>query len=255
MLQAYIEDRRRQRDLLLMTHIVIGYPSLASSLEIVDEMVDSGVDLMELQIPFSEPMADGPVILRANQQALAQGIRVDDCFAFAETVTKKHSIPFLFMSYCNPVFVRGIEHFVAQMKQVGICGAIVPDLPHEEAAEYLKVMQRHDLAPIFLFSPNSPQSRLEEMARLAAGFIYCVARKGVTGKDTDFSAELGSYLERCRHATKLPLALGFGVKSRGDLDYLRGKVDIAVVGSETLRIVDAQGTASVGPFIRSLVHE
>ncbi len=254
MFEAYIEERRRQRDLLLMTHIVIGYPSLAASLEIVDAMVESGVDVMELQIPFSEPIADGPVILHANQLALSSGIRVDDCFRFAETVAKKHPIPFLFMCYYNALFVRGVERFVGQMKQVGIQGSIVPDLPHEEGREYLLAMQEQQLDPIFIFSPNSPEIRLHEIADQARGFVYCVARKGVTGNTTAFSADLAEYLARCRKATSLPLALGFGVRDRNDMAYLCGKVDMAVVGSETLRIVDSKGVAAVAPFIHQLMH-
>jgi tryptophan synthase alpha chain len=237
-----------------MTHIVIGYPSLAASLELVDAMVEAGVDVMELQIPFSEPIADGPVILHANQLALASGIRVDDCFRFAETVATRHPIPFLFMGYYNVLFARGVQRFVAQMKQVGIRGAIVPDLPPEEGDEYLAAMQTEQLDPIFIYSPNTSESRMREIAAHARGFVYCVARKGVTGKTTEFSADLASYLERCRAATKLPLALGFGVRDRADFGYLRGKADMAVVGSETLRIVDSQGVSAVAPFIRQLLE-
>lgn len=255
MLEQYINQKRAQRDLLLMTHIVIGYPSLNASLEIVDAMVESGVDIMELQIPFSEPIADGPVILHANQQSLASGIRVDQCLEFASRVCRKHSIPFLFMSYYNILFARGVEAFVEQSRNAGVRGMIVPDLPPEEGATYLSSMQRNGLDPIFIFSPNTPSSRLLQIADHARGFVYCVARKGVTGNTTTFSPELASYLQRCRTATKLPLAVGFGVRSPEDLSYLRGKADIAVVGSETLRIVDAQGVAGVAPFIRQLLAE
>jgi tryptophan synthase alpha chain len=254
MLEAYIAERRKQRDLLLMTHIVIGYPSLAASLEIVDAMVEAGVDLMELQVPFSEPIADGPVILRANQEALRAGIRVDDCFRFADTVCSRHSIPFLFMGYYNTLVARGVEAFVARAKSSGLRGAIVPDLPPEEGSEYLSAMQRHSLAPIFIYSPNSPEERMKEIARHARGFVYCVARKGVTGSETQFSTDLGRYLTRCRSATSLPLAVGFGVKDKSDLAYLRGKVDIAVIGSESIRVTEAQGTAAVGPFIRQILE-
>jgi len=253
MIEAYIAEQSKKHELLLMTHIVIGYPSLSASLEIVDAMVEAGVDVMELQIPFSEPIADGPVILRANQLSLASGIRVDDCFRFAETVTKRHPIPFLFMGYYNTLFVRGVERFVGQMKQAGIRGAIVPDLPPEEGNRYLVAMESQQLDPIFIFSPNTPASRMREIASHARGFVYCVARKGVTGKTTEFSADLAEYLQRCRAATRLPIALGFGVRDRGDLAYLRGKVDMAVVGSETLRLVDAKGVEAIKPFITQLI--
>jgi tryptophan synthase alpha chain len=251
-LSDYLAEKCESGEILLMTHIVLGYPSFEASLRIVDAMVAAGVELMELQIPFSEPIADGPVILGANQQALARGATVEQCFALAREVTRRHPIPFLFMSYYNPIFRRGVGRFVDEAARSGIEGMIVPDLPPEEAGEYLGAMQAQKLAPIFVFSPTTPDHRLAEIAGCARGFVYCVARKGVTGSRTEFSSELDAYLARCRAATSLPLALGFGVKSREDVDALRGKVEIAVVGSETLRVIDTAGIDAVGPFVRGL---
>jgi len=254
MLEARIRAARAKKDVLLMTHIVVGYPSFEASLQIVDAMVAAGVDLMELQIPFSEPMADGPVILAANQKALAKGSTVERCFEFAAKVTRRHGIPFLFMSYYNVLFRAGVASFALRMKAAGLCGSIVPDLPPEEGTEYLAAMERAGLDPIFIFSPSTPDDRLKLIADKARGFVYCVARKGVTGSHTAFSADIDGYLARCRAATQLPLALGFGVQDRADVDFLRGKVDIAVVGSATLRLIDEKGIAAVGDFIRSLRH-
>ena len=129
MLESYIKQRLQTKDILLMTHIVIGYPSFEESMKVVEQMVDAGVDMMELQIPFSEPMADGPVILKANQDALKKGARVKSCFEFAEQVVKKFKIPFLFMSYYNILFKYGVEKFAEKMAKIGLKGAIVPDLP------------------------------------------------------------------------------------------------------------------------------
>ena len=251
-LEARIRQARTEQDILLMTHIVIGYPSFAASLAIVDAMVAAGVDLMELQIPFSEPMADGPIILAANQKALAAGATVARCFDFAATVTRKHGIPFLFMTYYNLLFRAGVGNFVERARAAGIVGAIVPDLPPEEAGDYLPAMARAGLDPIFIFSPSSPAERLREIAKHARGFVYCMARKGVTGAHTTFSAELDAYLARCRAATKLPLALGFGVQDQADVAFLRGKVDIAIVGSATIRLIDEKGVGAVGGFVRGL---
>ncbi len=252
MLEARLRAARANRDILLMTHIVVGYPSFDESLKIVDAMVEAGVDLMELQIPFSEPMADGPVIVAANQKALARGSTVERCFDFAAEVARRHAIPFLLMSYYNVLFRAGVGAFVDRMKAAGLCGAIVPDLPPEEGSAYLSAMERAGLDPIFIFSPSTPVDRLKLIADKARGFVYCVARKGVTGSHTAFSADIDAYLARCRAATRLPLALGFGVQDKTDVDFLRGKVDIAVVGSATLRLIDDQGTAAVGDFIRGL---
>ncbi len=252
MLEARIRDARAKKEVLLMTHIVVGYPSFEASLQIVDAMVEAGVDLMELQIPFSEPMADGPVILAANQKALAQGSTVERCFDFAARVTRRHGIPFLFMSYYNVLFHAGVAGFVDRMKAAGLGGAIVPDLPPEEAGTYLPAMERAGLDPVFIYSPSTSDERMRLIGDQGRGFIYCVARKGVTGVHTTFSAELDAYLARCRAATRLPLAVGFGVQAASDVDFLRGKVDIAVVGSATLRLIDEKGVAAVGDFIRGL---
>lgn len=252
MLESYLRNRLKERDILLMTHIVIGYPSLEESFRVVESMVAAGVDLMELQIPFSEPIADGPVILHANQQALARGITVQRCLEFAAEVTRTFPIPFLFMSYYNILFKHGVDRFAAAMAERNLRGAIVPDLPPEEGVDYLNAMREHGLAPIFIFSPTTSDQRMQFLASFGRGFIYCVARKGVTGLDTQFSTQLRSYLGRCRTATDLPLALGFGVKDRADMDFLKGKADIAVIGTQTIRLMDTQGVKAIGDFIQGL---
>jgi tryptophan synthase alpha chain len=251
-LEQYLKQRRQQRDILLMTHIVLGHPDFDTSLRLVDSMVTAGVDLIELQIPFSEPIADGPVILRANQEALSAGSTVERCFELAQKVASRFDIPFLFMSYYNILFKQGVGSFVSRMRQVGLRGAIVPDLPPEEAGDYLSAMQQEQLAPIFIYSPNTKAARLASIAAHGRGFVYCVARKGVTGAATAFSEELSAYLARARAATTLPLAVGFGVKEKTDVDFLRGKADIAVVGSETLRVLERDGVAAVTPFLKAL---
>jgi len=252
MLESHIRAERKKKDILLMTHIVLGYPSFEEGFQIIEAMVEAGVDLMELQIPFSEPIADGPVILRANQAALANGATVAECVEFAQRAARTFDIPFLFMSYYNILFQYGLDSFAAVMAEAGLRGAIVPDLPPEEGEEYLRVMAEHRLAPVFIFSPSTPDKRLRTIASCSKGFIYCVARKGVTGSDTRFTGELESYAERCRQATHLPLALGFGVKDKKDVNFLTGKVDIAVIGTQTIRLVESEGVQAVGGFIRSL---
>jgi len=145
-LESYLKRRLEEKEILLMTHIVLGYPTFETSYEVVETMVNAGVDLMELQIPFSEPMADGPVILNANQKALASGSTVERCFEFAEKVTSDFKIPFLFMSYYNILFKYDVEIFTADMRSHGLVGAIVPDLPPEEGQEYISAMNKNDLA-------------------------------------------------------------------------------------------------------------
>jgi tryptophan synthase alpha chain len=255
-MEATIRQLRQEKPILLMTHIVLGYPSFDAGLRLVENMVSSGVDLMELQIPFSEPIADGPVILHANQRALEAGATVDKCLRFAEAVTARFPIPFLFMTYYNILFRFGVSAFVSEMKRLGVRGAIVPDLPPEEGVAFLTAMKQSELEPIFIYSPNTTDARLRLIAEHASGFLYCVARRGVTGSETDFGTELRGYLARCRAATALPLAVGFGVKTASDVASLQGHADIAVVGSETIRIVEREGVDAVSPFLRSLIaHE
>jgi tryptophan synthase alpha chain len=252
MLEQHIRQKQQKKPLLLMTHIVIGYPSYRESWALARSMVDAGVDLMELQIPFSEPMADGPVILKANQDALAAGATVAKCLEFARELAQQVPIPLLFMSYYNILFKHGVQRFAGDMKRAGLSGAIVPDLPIEEGADYASAMADEGLAEVRLFAPNTPEARMHQLAEGASGLVYCVARKGVTGAKTDFSSELGDYLARARRATTLPLAVGFGLKSKADVDYVRGKADVAIVGSESLRVLNESGVRAVGDFIKTL---
>lgn len=249
-----LKDRLNTKPILLMTHLVLGYPSLAVNREVIAQMAGNGVDCIELQIPFSEPIADGPVILKANQKSLDSGISVEDCFRFGQEMAAAFpSVRFLFMTYYNIVFKYGEEAFLRRTKEIGFCGTIIPDLPPEEGETYLATSEALGLAPIQFFTPTSTDERMREMAALAKGFIYCVARRGVTGKQTTFDESLTSYLARCRKATDLPLAVGFGISSREDVGMLQGKADMAVIGTATIKLVDAQGAEAVGPFIAGLL--
>lgn len=251
-LSQAIKRARADKDILLMTHLVLGYPSFAVNRRVIEQMAAAGVDIIELQIPFSEPVADGPVILRANQEAIASGVRVRDCLAFAAEMTARHPIPFLFMTYYNILFKYGVEDFLAASREIGIRGLIIPDLPPEEGGEYLAACRRLELAPIQIFAPTSSDKRMVELTGHGAGFIYCVARRGVTGGQTSFDESFDNYIARCRRATEMPLAVGFGISSRQDVEILRGKADIAVIGSATIRLVEEQGPEAVGPFITGL---
>ena len=252
MLEKYIQRRTKDRNILLMTHIVIGYPSFEKSLNIVAAMVAADVDIIELQIPFSEPIADGPVILKANQVSLEQGATVERCFEFAKQVNEQFDIPFLFMTYYNIVFKYGVSRFVERMADIGIKGAIIPDLPPDTGKAYLDVMAANGLAPVFIFTPTTSNERMRHIAAAGNGMIYCVARKGVTGAATSFTDVLDDYLARCRDATDLPLALGFGVKDTADIRHLIGKVDIAVIGTRMIDLINQDGIPAIEPFIREL---
>ncbi len=252
LLEKTLRSRLAEKDILLMTHIVLGYPSLATNRQVISQMVAGGVDCIEMQIPFSEPMADGPVILKANQESLALGTTVAACMAFGREMTGQYDIPFLFMTYYNIIFKYGEERFFKDCQSAGIKGLIIPDLPPEMGEEFFRLATRYQVAPILIFAPTSTERRMAELNRSAAGFIYCVARRGVTGKQSEFDDDFDAYLARCRAATDLPLAVGFGIRNKKDVAAITGKADIAVIGSETIRLVDEQGTEAVGPFIMGL---
>ncbi|MGD9173182.1 MAG: tryptophan synthase subunit alpha [Desulfobacterales bacterium] len=252
MLESYIRKRLEENDILLMTHIVLGYPSFDDNLRVIDKMVAAGVDLMELQVPYANPHADGPVITRANQQALKGGATLEGCLNLAKKIAGTFNIPFLLMSYYDIAFKYGVDRFVKAVSHSGLRGAIIPDLPSEEGRVYIGAMHARNLAPILIFSPTTTVNRMRTIAASGSGFIYCVARKGFTGETTNFSEELAAYLLVCRQSTSLPLALGFGIKRKSDIDFLKGKTDIAVVGTQTIRVMEQKGIAAVGDFICSL---
>jgi tryptophan synthase alpha chain len=253
MLQNDVHRALEGQDILLMTHLVLGYPSFAVNRQVVKQMAAAGVELIELQIPFSEPVADGPVIARACQEAIAQGTTVEACLEFAAEMAGSHpKVAFLVMTYYNIPFRLGEGVFIDRIRRARVRGLIVPDLPIEEGADFFRAVRRAGIDPIQIFAPTSTTERMHELESFADGFIYCVARRGVTGAETKFGLEFDDYIGRCRAATDLPLAVGFGIRSRADVDSLLGKVDIAVIGSETIRIVEERGPEAVGPFLAGL---
>lgn len=254
-LEDILRKKREEKDILLMTHLVLGYPDFATNREVIRQMVENGVDSIELQIPFSEPMADGPVILKASQDSLERGTKVEQCLAFAKEMTTEWAIPFLFMTYYNIIYTYGEEAFFKKCAEIGITGVIVPDIPPEMSESFYHYASRYGIAPVLIYTPNSTDERMRFLAEKAAGFIYCVPRLGVTGRQSRFDAAVDTYLARCRAASSLPLGVGFGIRNRLDIDNLVGKADMAIIGSRTITLVDEEGVAAVGPFIRNLLGE
>lgn len=252
LLEDTLRKQGEKKDILLMTHIVLGYPSFEDNRKVVAQMVENGVDCIEMQIPFSEPMADGPVILKANQDSLALGTTVEACMAFGAEMAAKHDIPFLFMTYYNIIYKYGEEQFFTDCKKANIQGLIIPDLSPEMGENFFRLAKEYQVAPILIYAPTSTDKRMETLNNHADGFIYCVARRGVTGNKSSFDDTFDTYLSRCKSATSLPLAVGFGIQDRDDVASLKGKADMAVIGSQTIRLVDEKGPEAVGPFIASL---
>lgn len=239
-LNNYLTERKQAiaesaRPALIMTHVVCGYPSFEDNWKELEIMQEFGVDLVELQFPFSEPSADGPLFVKANQQAIENGVHVDDCFDFMQKVNAAFSFKTVMMGYYNTVFKTGHETFLKRLKDAGGEGFIIPDLPVEEATELHAFATQLDLSPIILMTPTNSDQRLAELAQSADGFIYTVARKGVTGSNTDMNHEVATFIERCRGFTDLPLAVGFGVSEPKDVVFIGEHADIAVIGTAALK--------------------
>lgn len=253
MLEKYLKEKLSKESVLLMTHTVAGYPSLDDNWRMMECMEEAGVALVELQMPFSEPIADGPVFVKANQGALERGLHWDDYFDLMARAAKQFSFPVLFMGYYNSVFCMGHEDFCRRIRDTGGQGYIIADLPPEDAVGLDQKARDMGLDPIHLMTPNNKDTRLKEIAVNASGFVYCVARKGVTGRRTELDQSITDYLKRCRAATDLPIALGFGIKTPEDIKLLTGQADIAIVGTACLETWEASGEQGYLSLLKSLV--
>lgn len=237
-IQEQLDIIKQEQRLGLMTHVVIGYPSLEETIERVKLMEAAGVDIIELQIPFSDPIADGPAITEANQQAIRNGVTVEDCIKLAHTLSKTISIPIQFIGYYNTVIHYGVEKFIADSVAAGIQGFTFPDLPFDEEPyeHFYATAHKNGLPVIQLISPLTTELRLQQIIAQAEGFLYCVARTGVTGTSTELPVDLADYLKRVRKYATLPIAVGFGISKPEHIQSLRGLADMAVVGSALLNI-------------------
>ena len=257
-LQTYIHSRLEKggHKILLMTHVIVGYPSLDANRRMLSHMADADVDLVELQMPFSEPVADGPTFVRANQEALAGGLQVDDYFNFLEEAGQLCDFPRLMMGYYNPVYQMGHERFCERLRQAGSVGFILPDLPIEEYDDLFVLSEQNGLDPILLMTPTNQQQRLQQIGDHARGFVYAVARKGVTGTQTQIQdTGVTDLLSRCRQATKLPLALGFGLTEGKDLRPLHNsEAQIGIVGSALLRSWEEDGEEGYVRLLQDLAQ-
>ncbi len=250
--EAYIRARKKVRAPLLMTHVVCGYPSFEDNMKELEIMAQYGVDFVELQFPFSEPSADGPLFVKANQESIDHGTRVAQCFEFMARVTERFDFKVLMMGYYNTAFKMGHEAFIKRLKAAGACGYILPDLPIEEAKELHALSEEAGLFPVILMTPTNTDERLEKLGAVAKGMVYAVARKGVTGSKTEMSNEVATFLERCRKHTDLPLGVGFGVSNREDLDFIAANADIAIIGTAALKAWESDREKALDAFFTGL---
>jgi tryptophan synthase alpha chain len=241
----------------LFPYLTAGFPDPKASGELIAAMVGAGADGLEIGVPFSDPMADGLTLQRANERALAQGASILTALHLASWARQASpSVAITFMSYYNPILAYGEQAFCQAAAEVGADAIIVPDLPPEESLALRSACQESGLSYIYMLSPNSPPERIRLVAELAGGFIYCVALVGITGARTDLATDLEGFLGRVRAATPVPLVVGFGISNPEHIRSLRGQADGVIVASALADLIDStppeRRAEAMGQRIREL---
>jgi tryptophan synthase alpha chain len=241
----------------LVAYLTVGDPNLATTHNIAIAAIDAGADVLELGVPFSDPVADGPVIQRASERAVANGTRLRDVLLLAAALRiARPAAGLVVFSYFNPILRFGLENFCVAAEQAGVDGVLVTDMIVEEAADYLDSMHRHHLAPIFLAAPTSPDARLERIAAASQGFVYAISRTGITGTRASLENDAEQLVRRLRKFTKLPIAVGFGISNPEHFAAVGEFADAAVIGSALVATIEQAGpkhaASSIARFIEGL---
>ena len=237
----------------LIAYITVGYPSIEATLEVVPLLASNGCDIVELGIPFSDPLADGATIQKASYQALQQGTTPELCLEVAHKLHQKIATPLVFMTYYNPVFNFGLEAFCQSCAEAGVSGLIIPDLPPEEGEDLEVITRKHSLDLIYLLAPTSTKERIAVVAERSRGFIYLVSLTGVTGARQTLPPELESFVKRVRQKAKQPLCVGFGVSNPEQAGRIARIADGVIVGSRIIQLMEAdESMASVANFAGEL---
>jgi tryptophan synthase alpha chain len=241
----------------LVVYVTCGDPDLATTRDVVLAAIGAGADVIELGVPFSDPVADGPVIQRASQRALQRGTTLADVLKLAAEVRQHaQSTGLVIFSYLNPILRMGVERFCKIARHAGIDGALLTDLPVGEAGDYLREMRRNELATVFLAAPTSTDERLQAIAEASGGFVYAVSRTGVTGARQQLPEDARKLVQRIRKYTKLPVAVGFGISTAEQFEAVGEFADAAVVGSAIVETVErnpGKEAQAVAEFVKRLV--
>jgi tryptophan synthase alpha chain len=241
----------------LVAYLTAGDPDLSTTRDIALAAIDAGADVIELGVPFSDPLADGPVIQRASERALQHGTTLADVITLAaELRAARPDAGLVVFSYFNPVLHYGLERFCAAAEKAGVDGVLITDIIVEEAAEYLAQVERHHLVPIFLAAPTSPDDRLERIAAASQGFVYAISRTGITGTQDLLDSDAALLVKRLRRYTDLPIAVGFGVSNAEHFAAVGEFADAAVIGSALVAIIEKsepnEAPSSIARFIKGL---
>jgi tryptophan synthase alpha chain len=241
----------------IVAYLTAGDPDLATTFEICLAAIDNGADVIELGVPFSDPLADGPVIQRASERAVAKGVRLTDVLEVARKLrAARPACGIVIFSYLNPVVRMGMRQFCAAAKAAGSDGVLLTDMIVEEADEYLAEMKVNGLAPVFLAAPTSPDARLKAIAAVSQGFVYAISRVGITGTQQKVAGDASELVARLRKFTALPIAVGFGISNAEHVKAVGEFADAAVIGSALVALIEktapAEAAAAVGEFIARL---
>ena len=240
----------------LIAYVTCGDPNVATTREIILAAIDAGASVIELGVPFSDPLADGPVIQRASERALKQGVSLHNVLTLASEIREhSQSIGLVIFSYLNPILRMGLPKFCQVARLAGIDGTLITDLPVEESAEYLREARKNDLATIFLAAPTSTDQRLKLIAQVSTGFIYAISRTGVTGARQQMTGDAKTLVRRIRRFTRLPIAVGFGISTAEQFAAVGKFAEGAVVGSAIVQLIEqnpGREAATVAEFINQL---
>ena len=248
-------ELRAESEVGIVAYITAGDPTLDATLEFVLELAEAGTDVIELGVPFSDPLADGPTIQRASERALKAGASLAGVLDLVRRIRQASQVPLVLFSYFNPIVQMGLENFAAAAAEAGTDGVLVTDLTPEESEEYRRILHAHHLDTIFLAAPTSSDERLQIIAKCSSGFLYLISRTGVTGAKDSLPDDLPALLRRTRNFTQLPIAVGFGISLPGHVSVLGGLADAAVVGSALVSEIEkATSTNAASAALRERIR-
>lgn len=241
----------------IVAYLTAGDPDLATTRDIALAAIDNGAEVIELGVPFSDPLADGPVIQRASERAVARGTRLTDVLGLAKELrAARPAAGLVLFSYLNPVVRMGMKTFCARAAEAGADGVLLTDMIVEEAGEYLEAMREHALAQVFLAAPTSPDARLKAIGSVSRGFVYAISRLGITGTQQKVAGDAAELVGRLRQFTTLPIAVGFGISNADHVKAVGEFADAAVIGSALVALIEKTGPAeaatAVGQFVAGL---
>lgn len=255
-IKAVFEQLKRDGKKGLVPFITAGDPDPSDTVNLMHGLVQAGANVIELGVPFSDPMADGPVIQRASERALAKGVSLSDCLAMVTEFRSKDSqTPVVLMGYANPIERMGVEKFANQAKAAGVDGVLIVDYPPEECVEFSDTLKQKGIDPIFLLAPTSSNERIDHVAKVASGYIYYVSLKGVTGASTLDTGAVASVIPQIRQVSNVPIAVGFGIRDAESARRIGQTADAVVIGSKLVQILEESSGPSGLQSLKTFVSE